>query len=286
MLTNKKFIAQVGLLIIALIWGATFLVVKDAIHLKTFPPFFFAAVRFSLAAICIIFFVDFKSIRDNAIGPVLCGVILFIGYGFQNYGLEATTPTNSAFITSISVLMVPIILYIFRIEKISVRIWISVILAFIGIQMISPSGFNIGDQLTFGCALSFAIHIIMQDRFKKESVINFFVIQSSVTALLSFLASLMVEDIHQVVFSNEAIIAILTTGTLGTTFALLVMIWAQKILSASETAIMLAMEPVFAALFSVYFGYEVLGFISYVGGSLVILAIIFCELSRSNKLLN
>jgi drug/metabolite transporter (DMT)-like permease len=286
MLTNKKFIAQVGLLIIALIWGATFLVVKDAIHLKTFPPFFFAAVRFSLAAICIIFFVDFKSIRDNAIGPVLCGVILFIGYGFQNYGLEATTPTNSAFITSISVLMVPIILYIFRIEKISVRIWISVILAFIGIQMISPSGFNIGDQLTFGCALSFAIHIIMQDRFKKKSVINFFVIQSSVTALLSFLASLMVEDIHQVVFSNEAIIAILTTGTLGTTFALLVMIWAQKILSASETAIMLAMEPVFAALFSVYFGYEVLGFISYAGGSLVIFAIIFCELSRRNKLLN
>ena len=286
MLTNKKFIAQVGLLITALIWGATFLVVKDAIHLKTFPPFFFAAVRFSLAAICIIFFVDFKSIRDNAIGPVLCGVILFIGYGFQNYGLEATTPTNSAFITSISVLMVPIILYIFRIEKISVRIWISVILAFIGIQMISPTGFNIGDKLTFGCALSFAIHIIMQDRFNKEKVINFFVIQSSVTALLSFLASLMVEDIHQVVFSNEAIIAILITGILGTTFALLVMIWAQKILSASETAIIIAMEPVFAALFSVYFGYEVLGFISYVGGSLVILSIIFCELSRSNKLLN
>ena len=160
MLTNKKFIAQVGLLIIALIWGATFLVVKDAIHLKTFPPFFFAAVRFSLAAICIIFFVDFKSIRDNAIGPVLCGVILFIGYGFQNYGLEATTPTNSAFITSISVLMVPIILYIFRIEKISVRIWISVILAFIGIQMISPSGFNIGDQLTFGCALLLTMRLI------------------------------------------------------------------------------------------------------------------------------
>ena len=284
MLKNKKLIAQFGLLITALIWGATFLIVKDAINLKTFPPFFFAAVRFLLAAICIIFLVDFKSIKENALGPFLCGVILFIGYGFQNYGLEATTPTNSAFITSISVLMVPIILFIFKIEKISLRIWISVLLAFIGIQMISPSGFNIGDKLTFGCALSFAIHIIMQDKFNKEKVVNFFVIQSTTAALLSFLASLIVEDIDQVIFSNEAIIAVLITGILGTTFALLVMIWAQKILSASETAIVIAMEPVFAALFSVYFGYEVLGVISYAGAGLVVFAIIFCELSRSNKL--
>jgi len=86
MLQNKKIIAQFGLLITALIWGATFIVVKDAIHLKTFPPFVFAAVRFSLAAICIIFLVDFKSIKENALGPILCGVILFIGYGFKIMG--------------------------------------------------------------------------------------------------------------------------------------------------------------------------------------------------------
>ena len=123
-------------------------------------------------------------------------------------------------------------------------------------------------------------HIIIQDQFNKENIINFFVIQSFVASILSLVASLLIEDISKVVFSNEAIIAILITGILGTTFALLVMIWAQKILSASETAIIIAMEPVFAALFSVYFRYEVLGFISYVGASLVVFAIIFCELSR------
>ena len=286
MLRNKKIIAQLGLLVIALIWGATFIVVKDAISLETFPPFFFAGIRFLLAALCIIFLVDFKSIRENALGPFLCGLILFIGYGFQNYGLEATSPTNSAFITSISVLMVPIILYIFKIEKISLRIWISVLLAFIGIQMISPNGFNIGDQLTFGCALSFAIHIIMQDRFNKEKIINFFVIQSLTAGILSLLASLLIEPVNNVIFSDKAIIAILITGILGTTFALLVMIWAQKILSASETAIIIAMEPVFAALFSVYFGYETLGIVSYIGGVIVVVAIIFCELSRDTKLVN
>ena len=87
-------------------------------------------------------------------------------------------------------------------------------------------------------------------------------------------------------FSNEAILAVLITGILGTTFALLVMIWAQKILSASETAIIIAMEPVFAALFSVYFGYEILGLSSYIGGAVVIFSIVFCELSRNNKLVN
>ena len=286
MLKNKKIVAQLGLLLIALIWGATFIVVKDAINLETFPPFFFAGVRFILAALCIIYLVDYKSIKQNAIEPFLCGLVLFIGYGFQNYGLEATTPTNSAFITSISVLMVPVILYIFRMDRISLRIWISVLFAFIGIQMISPDGFNFGDQLTFGCALSFAIHIIMQDRFNKDKIINFFVIQSLTAGILSLLASILVEPVNQVIFSNEAIIAILITAILGTTFALLVMIWAQKILSASETAIIIAMEPVFAALFSVYFGYEVLGVLSYMGGTLVVLSIIFCELSRNTELVN
>ena len=101
-------------------------------------------------------------------------------------------------------------------------------LAFIGIQLISPNGFNFGDKLTFGCALSFAIHIIIQDRFNKDRIINFFVIQSLVASILSLLGSLIVEDISKIVFSSEAISAILITGILGTTFALLVMIWAQK----------------------------------------------------------
>ena len=117
-------------------------------------------------------------------------------------------------------------------------------------------------------------------------IINFFVIQSLVASTLSLLGSLIVEDISKIVFSSEAISAILITGILGTTFALLVMIWAQKILSASETAIIIAMEPVFAALFSVYFGYEVLGFLSYLGATIVVCSIIFCEVSRNTELAN
>ena len=128
--------------------------------------------------------------------------------------------------------------------------------------------------------------------------INFFFIQSTVAALLSFLAFLAIENLDNVLFfidikengidiidiiSSKVVLAVIITGILGTTFALLVMIWAQKILSASETAIVIAMEPVFAVMFSVYFGYDDLGTLSYVGCLLVVAAIIFCEVSRDNK---
>ena len=167
MLSNNKYLAQLGLLITALIWGSTFLVVKDALHAETFPPFLFAGIRFTLAAICIIAFIDTKSLKYEFIGPSICGLILFVGYAFQNYGLVETTPTKSAFITSISVLLVPVLLFALRMDKISLRIWISVFIAFLGIQMIGNDGFNPGDMLTFGCALSFAIHIIIQDKLNK-----------------------------------------------------------------------------------------------------------------------
>ena len=97
------------------------------------------------------------------------------------------------------------------------------------------------------------------------------------------MASLLIEDISKVVFSSEAIIAILITGILGTTFALLVMIWAQKILSASETAIIIAMEPVFAALFSTFFAGESLGLYGWIGGMIVVFGVISSEISFSKK---
>ena len=175
---STKLLAQLGLLIISLIWGATFLVVKDALHPEEFPPLLFAGIRFILAAFCIYAFVDIKSMKKEFIGPAVCGLILFIGYAFQNYGLVEITPTKSAFITSISVLMVPLLLFIFRMDKISIRIWISVAIAFLGIQMIGHDGFKFGDILTFGCALSFAIHIIIQDKLNKDKIFNFFFIQN------------------------------------------------------------------------------------------------------------
>ena len=108
---NKKFTAQLALLFITIIWGLTFVMIKEALH--DAPPFSFAALRFGLATIITLLIVN-KNLctltTQEIIGGILCGFFLFLGYAFQNFGLMNTTATKSAFITSISVLIVPLIL--------------------------------------------------------------------------------------------------------------------------------------------------------------------------------
>tara|TARA_B100000029_G_scaffold10156_1_gene11092 strand:+ start:3539 stop:4408 length:870 start_codon:yes stop_codon:yes gene_type:complete len=275
-------LAQFALIITTLIWGSTFIIVKDA--LSQSPPFYFGFFRFFIGAIVMIFLLDRSTIfKKNELYPaIICGLFLFSGYSFQNFGLVDTTPTLSAFITSVSVLMVPVILAIFQIEKIKIKIWIAVFVACFGIHLLTPNGLidlGIGDQLTFGCALSFAIHIIFQGRYMKKikSINNFFFIQSMVVAILSLFSGFLFEDFSAIQFDFSLLMAFLITGILATTVALLMMIWAQTVLSAPQTAIIIILEPVFAALFSVGFAYEILSPIQYVGCMVVLIAVFIGE---------
>ena len=275
-------LAQFALIITTLIWGSTFIIVKDA--LSQSPPFYFGFFRFFIGAIVMIFLLDRSTIfKKNELYPaIICGLFLFSGYSFQNFGLVETTPTLSAFITSVSVLMVPVILAIFQIEKIKIKIWVAVFVACFGIHLLTPNGLidlGIGDQLTFGCALSFAIHIIFQGRYMKKikSINNFFFIQSMVVAILSLFSGFLFEDFSAIQFDFSLLMAFLITGILATTVALLMMIWAQTVLSAPQTAIIIILEPVFAALFSVGFAYEILSPIQYVGCMVVLIAVFIGE---------
>ena len=139
-------------------------------------------------------------------------------------------------------------------------------------------GLNLGDVLTFGCALSFALHIITQDKYLKMKIrlLPFFCVQLGFVTVLSL--------IHAQIFEPESIIwsyrlgeAILITGVFATFIAFLMMIWAQKILNPSETAIIFAIEPVAAALFAIAFGGETLGLWGWIGGGLVVLAVAYGE---------
>ena len=170
---NDRVTARLGLIFVTIIWGVTFVLVKEA--LNDAPPFYFASLRFGLAAILSLIIINHKIItctNSELIGGIICGMFLFLGYAFQNFGLMNTTASKSAFITSVSVLIVPILLVLFKLQKISNKIWLAVLLATFGLYLlVLPSGgLNYGDMLTFGCALSFAIHIIFQDIYIKKSV--------------------------------------------------------------------------------------------------------------------
>ena len=256
--------------------------VKDA--LNDAGPFAFGTLRFTIAGILTLVIVNksiFTLTKTEIIGGLICGFCLFCGYAFQNFGLMQTSASKSAFITSVSVLMVPIILYLFNIQKIKMKVWFAVVLATIGLYfLLDPRGgmINWGDILTFGCALGFAGHIIFQGYFVKKNVriLPFFLIQAWVVVGLSFINSLLFEPVFAI-WSPRLISALLVTGIAATFIAILLMIWAQQILNPSETAIIFAMEPVFASLFAMVYAAEFLGMWGYFGGGLVVLAVAFGE---------
>jgi drug/metabolite transporter (DMT)-like permease len=281
-LKNKKYLAQILLVFVTLIWGATFIMVKDA--LNDAGPFAFGTLRFTIAGILTLVIVNksiFTLTKTEIIGGLICGFCLFCGYAFQNFGLMQTSASKSAFITSVSVLMVPIILYLFNIQKVKMKVWFAVVLATIGLYiLLDPRGsmINWGDILTFGCAIGFAVHIIFQGYYVKKNVrvLPFFLVQAWVVVGLSFINSLLFEPIFAI-WSPRLISALLVTGIAATFIAILLMIWAQQILNPSETAIIFAMEPVFASLFAMVFAAEFLGMWGYFGGGLVVLAVAFGE---------
>ena len=279
---QNKSLAKIGLIIVTIIWGITFIMVKEA--LNDAPPFSFATLRFGIATLLTLLLINKKLLaltKNELIGGIFCGFFLFIGYAFQNFGLMITTASKSAFITSVSVLMVPFILFVLKIQKINLKTWLAVFIATVGLYLLLIPGenkLNIGDILTFGCAISFAMHIVIQDKYIKKTIriLPFFFIQALFVTILSFFNALILET-QSIIWSNQLLIAILTTGILATFVAILIMIWAQKILKPTETALIFSLEPVAATIFAIIFASEVLGFWGWIGGGLICFAVAFGE---------
>jgi len=277
---NNKLTAQIGLIMVAIIWGVTFILVKQA--LNDCPPFHFATIRFGLSTILAMALVNkklFQLKNHEMIGGFISGFLLFLGYSFQNFGLMHTTVSKSAFITSVSVLLVPLLLVIFNLQKVKWRIWIAVLIASVGLYLLilpSGDGPNLGDILTLGCAMSFALHIIAQDLYlkKKVRILPFFCIQLGFVTLFSFINSQIFEP-QLIVWSDQLVAAIIITSFLATFTAFLVMIWAQNILNPSETAIIFSVEPLSAAMFATTFGGEILGLLGWIGGGLICLGVVY-----------
>jgi drug/metabolite transporter (DMT)-like permease len=281
-ISNNKTIAQICLVITTAIWGITFIMVKEA--LNDAPPYAFATWRFFIAAICNFIFIIHQLkhfTKIELIGGFICGVFLHAGYAFQNYGLQLTSASKSAFITGTSILIVPFILWIFQKKNIPLKTWLAVVLALIGLfLLINPTGndLNMGDVITIGCSVAFAGHIVIQDKFikKKASILRFFFIQLITVTILSYISFLVI-DTQPIVWSDKLISALLITGILATFVAIGIMVWAQKLLTPTQTAVIFALEPVFAAFYAWYAGGEILSSTSWIGGILIIFGVIWAE---------
>ena len=264
-----------ALLLTTFIWGATFPATKAV--LEQIPPFSFLFLRFLLGTLLVgggYLLWRLRLHREPAVlrASAIATCWLFLGYVLQTVGLRYTTASNSAFITALYVVIVPLIL-----RRFDRRVWLATGIATVGLWLLvkpSASG-NVGDLLTLGCALAFAAHIACLERFTREvDAPSLFAWQMMASVVLLF-PTMLIEQPSAGAFAPTALlfIGLGVTGGLATG-AFAVQMWVQRILPAQQVALIFASEPAYAAWLSWYFLGETLDTQGWVGSGLILLAVV------------
>jgi drug/metabolite transporter (DMT)-like permease len=286
---SRSLKAHVLLVLVTFSWGATFVLIKNA--LAQVSPLVFNSLRMAVAATALIIIfrrVLPKLTRQSALGGVAMGVFLFLGYAFQTSGLRLTTPSKSAFITGLAVVLVPIVVAVTG-RRIPSR-WTSfgVFSALFGLYLMTiPSGegfslasINRGDLLTLGCAVSFAMHIYVTGHMTQQHGFEPVSVMQVATAAVLMTIAIPLET-PRLNLSGPVIFAILFTALICTAAAFSIQAWAQQFTPPTHTALIFALEPVFAAMTSYVLLGEHLGTRGTIGAILILSGILISELKGS-----
>ncbi|HBZ80124.1 MAG TPA: EamA family transporter [Brevibacillus sp.] len=284
--------ADITLLLIALVWGTTFLIVQQAI--ASLPPNTFNAVRFTVAALFLLVILLIRNRRQltEFRGPIIrAGIILgfwlCLGYALQTVGLLYTTPSKAGFITGLSVVLVPLFSFLLLRDRIKVVAVIGVILAAAGLYLLTQNqefSFNLGDALVFGCAICFAMQIVFTGKYAPHfSALPLAIVQLGTVAVMSWLYAFFFEDWSRafdpaILFIPEVAMGLIVTSIFATALAFLAQTALQKQTSSTRVALIFALEPVFAALTSYIFIHEVLNGRQLTGCLMIFTGMILAEL--------
>ena len=269
-------LAPWALLAVAAMWGISFVWMKDILDQQ--DVYSFLVSRFVVAAL-VMMVANPKVItrlnRELLIKGSLIGTALGLGYIFQTLGLERTTPAITGFITGLYVVLTPLIGALILKEKLTIQAWFYIALATVGLGVLSITGLSIGTGELFVLisAFLFAAHILLLSRWSKDfdaytltfvQLVTCAVVSGVPASLNGFVAPPDTQVWAVVVF----------TAVFATFFAFVIQTWAQARISATKVAVILTMEVVFAALFSVALGAEPLTLRILLGGSMVLVAMI------------
>jgi drug/metabolite transporter (DMT)-like permease len=288
---STRLKADLALAFCTAIWGATFLVVQDA--LRDASVLAFIAVRFALggALMAMIFRADLRRLsRTEVSAGALIGLFLFLGYAFQTNGLRFTTPSKAGFINGTGVVLVPVLLAIFWRKKINAWVWGGAIATFIGLYLLSvPQGtvglssLNVGDVLVFVAAIVWALHIILVAKYSpRHSIGALSFLQVATTAVLAAVAIPIFHalgwETMRMEWTSGLVWRLLVTAVGCTALGFSVQVWAQRHTTPTHIAILFTLEPVFAALTSYIVLHERLGPRGLTGGGLILAGILLAEL--------
>ncbi|MCL4550094.1 MAG: DMT family transporter [Bacteroidetes bacterium] len=298
--TISKYFGESALLLMTLIWGATFVIVKES--LNDISSTLFIAFRFAIAAVVLIVIMLIrknKIDRKSILPGMFLGLLLFLGFATQTIGLKNTSATKSGFITGSLVVMVPIFQMIIEKRMPTKGAVIGTILVFFGILFLSSGGssittflnelganFNFGDEMTLICAMFFAVHVVYIDIISsKNDFWTILIAQLATVSMLSFITSFVFagvsyEGIH-VSLTKYLLFGLLYTSLLATLFNLGLQTKFQKVVSPTKAGIIYSFEPIFAAMFAFFLLNEKISNFGLAGGALIFLGLIASEVFDS-----
>lgn len=281
--------ADMALVLVTAIWGSTFVVVKNA--LDAVGPLVFVAWRFWVAGLALLTLSLLRRttathhlLRDGAI----TGFFLTLGYVPQTIGLQTTEAAKAAFITGLSVVLVPVFAAVLLRKPPTRAAAFGVALATFGLGLLTLNlnrrlAFAPGDLWVLLCAVGFALHITSTARFApRHDVLPFTAAQLLATALLSTVAALIFER-HALLPPASTLPAIVYMGLIASALVFGIQTWGQRHTTPTRTALIFALEPVFAALFAIAFAGEILETREWIGGALILLGMVVGEVGNGKR---
>lgn len=282
----KKWLSTGGLILVTIIWGGG--LIASNLALNSLRPFQIMTVRFALATVLmgLLSIKSLKGIKKEEIrAGALMGLALFLAFSLQIVGLQYTTPSKNAFLTSLNVVMVPFIAFFILKKKISRNGLLGAVLSVVGVAVLSLNGnltLGIGDSLTLFCAVGFAFQIFFTGEFVKKyrvTVLNF--VQMTTAFVLSFI-SLFVFEQTEFHVTVEGSLSVLYLGVVSTTVCYLIQTACQQYVDETKAAIILSMESVFGTIFSILLLHEVVTLRMVIGCAIILGAVIlssYCSLA-------
>jgi drug/metabolite transporter (DMT)-like permease len=267
---------RLALILLAASWGGTFPAMKIAV--SGLDVFFFLFLRFAVA---LLIFIPILLSTGRRLYPSLrglsLGVIVFLGFLFQVFGIKYTSAINSAFITSLNTPLIPILGLLFFRRKPGLRAILGIALGMVGLTLLTEAykiaSISIGDLLTFICAFLWALQILLVGRLSKSSDALELAYSESISVLtLSALFSLLIGE-YWTKPEDGVLAAIMYTGVIATAFAFCIQAWAQRVVPPEIAGLILLLEPVFATIFAFLILRETLKLIEALGAVLILLSV-------------
>lgn len=286
--SRARHLATLLLVGVTAVWGSTFFLIRDVVQVMS--PTDFLAVRFTIAAAAMVA-VFWRPLLALTKRQLQIGVGLGMLYGvaqiLQTVGLAHTEASRSGFITGTYVVLTPIFTSILLRDRIPRSTWLAVLMATAGLATLSlgrvgsgaggSAGFGFGEGITLLAAAVYALHIIGLGRYSSPSAAaGLSTVQMVVIAAVSLVAA--APGGIELPSGRGAWTSVLYMALIAGAVAIWAQTWAQSHLSATRAAIVMTLEPVFAATFAVAFGGESLTIRMMVGGAMILAAMYTVEL--------